>query len=190
MAMTGRKHEVRDSREAYASRVRRARIMIVVALVVALEVYGRLFADPAFLQPPSEVVRAWFATVLPDARIMSALGMSVFEIASAYVLSVVFGTAIGLAVGSTALSRQGFYPLILVLYAIPQVSLIPLFVLMGLLVSVSEIGKDTFDVAETLLRRLRGALGVATVAANTVFAAVTGVSIASAAVHSPAYTRL
>lgn len=61
---------------------------------------------------------------------------------------------------------------------------IPLFVLMGLLVSVSNVGKDTFDVAEALLRRVRGALGVATVAANTVFAAVTGVSIASAAVFT------
>jgi C4-dicarboxylate transporter DctM subunit len=61
---------------------------------------------------------------------------------------------------------------------------IPLFVLMGLLVSISNVGKDTFEVAEALLRRLRGGLGVATVAANAVFAAVTGVSIASAAVFT------
>lgn len=61
---------------------------------------------------------------------------------------------------------------------------IPLFVLMGLLVSVGGVGKDTFEVAEVLLRRVRGGLGVATVAANTVFAAVTGVSIASAAVFT------
>jgi len=61
---------------------------------------------------------------------------------------------------------------------------IPLFVLMGLLVSISDVGKDTFDVAQTLLRRVRGGLGMATVAANAVFAAVTGVSIASAAVFT------
>ena len=61
---------------------------------------------------------------------------------------------------------------------------IPLFVLMGHLVSISNVGKDTFDVAEALLRRLPGGLGIATVAANTVFAAVTGVSIASAAVFT------
>lgn len=61
---------------------------------------------------------------------------------------------------------------------------IPLFVLMGQLVSISNVGKDTFDVAESMLRRLRGGLGVATVAANTIFAAVTGVSIASAAVFT------
>jgi ABC-type nitrate/sulfonate/bicarbonate transport system permease component len=113
----------------YASQVRWARILIVVVLVAALEVYGRLFADPAFLQPPSEVLHAWFVTVLPDERIMSALGLTVFEIAVAYALSVVCGVAIGLAIGATPLSREGFFPLVLLLYAIPQVSLIPLFVL-------------------------------------------------------------
>lgn len=61
---------------------------------------------------------------------------------------------------------------------------IPLFVLMGQLVSISNVGKDTFDVADALLRRILGGLGIATVAANTVFAAVTGVSIASAAVFT------
>lgn len=61
---------------------------------------------------------------------------------------------------------------------------IPLFVLMGLLVSVSGIAKDTFDAAGHLLRRVRGGLGVATVAANAGFAAVTGISIASAAVFT------
>lgn len=61
---------------------------------------------------------------------------------------------------------------------------VPLFVLMGLLVSAADIGKDTFEVANQLLRRLRGGLGVATVVANAVFAAITGISIASAAVFT------
>ena len=33
---------------------------------------------------------------------------------------------------------------------------VPLFVLMGLLISVSGIGKDTFDVANSIFHRLRG----------------------------------
>lgn len=61
---------------------------------------------------------------------------------------------------------------------------IPLFVLMGLLVAVSDIGRDTFDVAQYALRRVKGGLGMATVVANAVFAAVTGISIASAAVFT------
>jgi C4-dicarboxylate transporter DctM subunit len=61
---------------------------------------------------------------------------------------------------------------------------VPLFVLMGMFVSVSGVGRDTFDVFGWLLRRVRGGLGVATVAANAVFAAITGISIASASVFT------
>lgn len=61
---------------------------------------------------------------------------------------------------------------------------IPLFVLMGLLVSVADLGRDAFVSANILLGRIRGGLGIATVGANAIFAAVTGVSIASAAVFT------
>lgn len=61
---------------------------------------------------------------------------------------------------------------------------IPLFVLMGLLVSQCELGRDIYEVSNYVLRRVKGGLGVATVAANTAFAAITGVSIASASVFA------
>ena len=61
---------------------------------------------------------------------------------------------------------------------------VPLFVLMGLVVSRADIGRDTFDVANRALGRLRGGLGMATVGANAIFAAITGISIASAAVFA------
>ncbi len=61
---------------------------------------------------------------------------------------------------------------------------VPLFVLTGFLVAYADIGKDAFEVANQAFRRLRGGLGVATVAANAVFAAITGISIASAAVFT------
>jgi C4-dicarboxylate transporter DctM subunit len=54
---------------------------------------------------------------------------------------------------------------------------VPLFVLTGFLVARADIGKDAFEVANQLFRRLRGGLGVATVASN-------GISIASAAVFT------
>lgn len=61
---------------------------------------------------------------------------------------------------------------------------VPLFVLMGFLVSESGMGRDAFDVANALFRRIKGGLGVSTIAANTIFAAITGISIASAAVFT------
>lgn len=63
-------------------------------------------------------------------------------------------------------------------------AVIPLFVLMGLLTTASGATRELFSAAEAFLRRVRGGLGISTVAANAVFAAITGVSIASAAVFS------
>jgi C4-dicarboxylate transporter, DctM subunit len=63
-------------------------------------------------------------------------------------------------------------------------AVIPLFVVMGLFATRAGATRDLFDAAEYLLRRLRGGLGIATVIANAIFAAITGVSIASAAVFS------
>jgi len=63
-------------------------------------------------------------------------------------------------------------------------AVIPLFVLMGLFVSATRVGRDTFDVAALFLGRVRGGLGLATVAANAIFSACTGTSIASASVFT------
>lgn len=63
-------------------------------------------------------------------------------------------------------------------------AVIPLFVLMGMIMSASDVGRDAYDVGDHFLRRLRGGLGLATVGSNAVFAAVTGVSIASAAIFT------
>jgi tripartite ATP-independent transporter DctM subunit len=55
---------------------------------------------------------------------------------------------------------------------------------MGLFVSATNMGRDTFDVAALILKRLRGGLAMATVGANAVFAACTGTSIASASIFT------
>jgi len=65
-----------------------------------------------------------------------------------------------------------------------EFGVVPLFVMMGLVLDRADVGRDAFQVAVVALRRLKGGLGVATVAANAIFAAITGSSIASAAVFS------
>ena len=109
--------------------VRWTRIAILAGLAVAIEIYGRYFADPAFMKPVSAILAAWVDPILSDPRIVWALVMTSFEIALAYALSVVVGLAAGLAIGATDLTRKSLFPIILLLYAIPQVSLIPLFIL-------------------------------------------------------------
>ena len=61
---------------------------------------------------------------------------------------------------------------------------VPLFVMMGLVVSRCGLGRDVYEFANDVFAGVRGGLGIATVAANAIFAAVTGSSIASASVFA------
>jgi C4-dicarboxylate transporter DctM subunit len=63
-------------------------------------------------------------------------------------------------------------------------AVIPLFVLMGLLAMAAGATRELFQAAKVMLGRTAGGVGIATVVANAVFAAVTGVSVASAAIFS------
>lgn len=63
-------------------------------------------------------------------------------------------------------------------------AVIPLFVVMGLFAMRAGVVRDLFDAAETVTRRIHGGIGISTVFANAIFAAITGVSVASAAVFS------
>lgn len=118
---------------------------------------------------------------------LSVVGMLVLLLAGVYVgvvLTVVSYIGVWIIKGDPTVASN-----LLLLAVADSISsyvfgVIPLFVLMGMFVSISDIGKDTYEVANVVFRRLRGGLGVATVAANALFAAITGVSIASASVFT------
>lgn len=61
---------------------------------------------------------------------------------------------------------------------------IPLFVLMGEFISRSGAAKDIYTICNRAFLKVPGCLAVATVSGNSIFAAITGVSIASAATFS------
>jgi TRAP-type C4-dicarboxylate transport system permease large subunit len=63
-------------------------------------------------------------------------------------------------------------------------AVIPLFVLMGAFMTNSRAAESLFTAVHYLLKKVRSGLAIATVGANAIFAAVTGVSVASAAVFS------
>ncbi len=63
-------------------------------------------------------------------------------------------------------------------------AVIPLFMLMGEIISRSGAAKDLYLLCDRALKRLPGRLAAATVVGNAAFAAVSGVSIAAAATFS------
>jgi tripartite ATP-independent transporter DctM subunit len=113
------------------------------------------------------------AMVFVGFHIVVALG-----VASVVGIAVVTGDA---HIALTLLSSTAFEALRDYIFAV-----IPLFVLLGELVSRSGAAADLYLIMNRAMRRVPGRLAVATVAGNAVFAAVVGVSIASAA----AFTRI
>jgi tripartite ATP-independent transporter DctM subunit len=76
-----------------------------------------------------------------------------------------------------ALSRLGLD--VFGIAANATLSVIPLFVLMGLVLSHARFGSDLYRFAARLLGNVRGALAMATIGASAVFASVSGSAVAT-----------
>jgi NitT/TauT family transport system permease protein len=105
-----------------------SRIGVIIILVLLWEIAGHTILDPDFLSPPSAVIRA-MPRVLGDPGVQKALLVSFYELVVAFVIAVFAGIAIGLPVGLHGFTFRASMPLILLLYSIPQVTILPLFVL-------------------------------------------------------------
>jgi len=104
------------------------RLIVIAALFVFWEVAARWFVDPLFLSPPSQVI-ASLDTVFNTRGMMAALWLTLFELAIAFLLAVAIGLALGLAIGGQPFARRSFFPIILLLYGMPQVTILPIFIL-------------------------------------------------------------
>lgn len=62
-----------------------------------------------------------------------------------------------------------------------SLSVIPLFILMGMFLSYGGLGRDLYRAVDTWMRHLRGGLAIATIGACAAFAAVSGSTTATAA---------
>ena len=105
-----------------------ARHLVIVALFVVWEIAARWFVDPLFLAPPSKVI-ASFGALFTTRGIPAALGLTLYELAVAFVIAVAIGLALGLAIGLQPFVRASVFPIVLLLYGMPQVTILPLFIL-------------------------------------------------------------
>src|SRR6202034_1315484 len=84
--------------------------------------------DPLFVSPPSRVV-ASFGAMLGTPGVPAALRLTLFEPAVAFAISVVIGMAVGLAIGRQPFARRSLMPIVLLVYGLPQITILPLFIL-------------------------------------------------------------
>jgi ABC-type nitrate/sulfonate/bicarbonate transport system permease component len=99
-----------------ARQVMLIRLGLIVLLLALWELYARFISTSSLVAGPSDVALAWWPKVLG-------------ELVVAFTLSVVFGMLIGILVGLSNIGRRSVYPVVLLLYGIPQAIMLPLFVL-------------------------------------------------------------
>jgi NitT/TauT family transport system permease protein len=112
-----------------ATQVRLIRLALIVVLIAIWEFYARFVSTSSLIAGPSDVALAWWPKVVGDPRVLAAVGVTLVELVIAFALSVVFGMAIGVLIGLTNIGRRSLYPVVLMVYGIPQAILLPLFVL-------------------------------------------------------------
>jgi ABC-type nitrate/sulfonate/bicarbonate transport system permease component len=103
------------------------RLAVIAVLVIAWEAVARRFGNPLLVAPPSATLVATIA-LLHDPDVVRALLAALRELAVAFVIAVVAGVVIALPLGLSTFWRGALLPLVLGLYAIPQVTVLPLFV--------------------------------------------------------------
>jgi ABC-type nitrate/sulfonate/bicarbonate transport system permease component len=105
-----------------------ARLGVVLLLLLLWEIAARWFIDPMFISPPSRVL-ASLGSVWQTPGVPAALRLTFFELAVAFAIAVVFGLSIGLAVGLQPFTRRSLMPIILLIYGLPQITILPIFIL-------------------------------------------------------------
>jgi NitT/TauT family transport system permease protein len=104
------------------------RLGVVVAILIVWEIAARWFIEPLFISPPSRVFTSLCA-VWDTKGVPAALRLTLFELAVAFAIAVVIGLAVGFAVGLSPFARRSLMPIILLLYGLPQITILPLFIL-------------------------------------------------------------
>jgi ABC-type nitrate/sulfonate/bicarbonate transport system permease component len=102
--------------------------MVIVLALTLWEIAGHTVFDPDFISPPSAILLA-APRVLGDAAVGMALLHTFYELLVAFVIGVVAGVLIGVPIGLHRFTLKSAMPLILLAYSIPQVTVLPLFVL-------------------------------------------------------------
>ena len=115
-----------------------ARLGVVGAMLVAWETGARLFGDPLFISPPSRVLVA-MVHLAGNKDVFAAVTLTCWELIAAFALSLIIGLAVGLIVGLHRFTRGSIYPIILLLYAMPLATVLPLFVIVFGIGAASKI---------------------------------------------------
>lgn len=105
-----------------------AQLGVVALFLVIWELSARYGVDKMFLSPPSRVYGE-LDRMLATKGVTNALWITLWELGIAFAIAVAIGLTVGLAIGLSRFGRRTFFPIVLLLYGTPQITILPLFIL-------------------------------------------------------------
>jgi ABC-type nitrate/sulfonate/bicarbonate transport system permease component len=104
------------------------RVGVVVIFLGVWEILARRFGDPLFICPPSAVI-AGIVSITGNPRVDGALATAFYELLTAFAIAVALGVPLGIVLGRNRFWNAAVLPIVIMLYVVPQATLLPLFVL-------------------------------------------------------------
>ncbi len=130
----------------YRQTVQLARIGVVILALLLWQLIVIALGDTRLVPGPLAVVQA-AGRLLADGPVMAAIGATLVELAGAFALSVLFGGIVGYWLGTRRQAGRIGLPILLMLYALPQITILPLFILYF---GLGPAGKIAFGVSHGL----------------------------------------
>ena len=101
--------------------------LVTIGGALLWEVAVRGFAIPEFILPATSAIAAslqkWWWPILENA------GQTLFTTVLGFGIAVVFGLALGVAIGASSLLYHGLYPLLIAFNSVPKVAVVPVLVI-------------------------------------------------------------
>jgi ABC-type nitrate/sulfonate/bicarbonate transport system permease component len=110
------------------SRIAWHRTALIAAVLAAWEMAARLrWLDPDFFSPPTKVLLAMADLAHPP--VLAAARLTALEVGVAVGAAAAVGVGGGLLIGLSAFAYRTFRPVVLLLFSVPKMVMLPLFIL-------------------------------------------------------------
>lgn len=122
-------------------------MLVILAALALWEAISRGgLVDPGFLAPPDEIGRQ-IVVLASRADIQAAYANVGVEIAIAFAIGTAIAVPLGVALGLSAYLYRVFNPIVVMLFGIPQITVLPLFILF---LGIGNNSKIAFGVSHTI----------------------------------------
>jgi ABC-type nitrate/sulfonate/bicarbonate transport system permease component len=115
------------------------KLLLPAAVLICWESFGRLAVLPPYLSYPSQILMALWQVVI-DGELLQAAAVSLFRVMAGFAIGTLAGVCVGVGAGLSKGVSNFVDPLVSLLFAVPKIAFLPVFLLLFGIGDPSKIG--------------------------------------------------